>query len=635
MGKVALWVELQKRQEDANLLTPTGQASALTLPLPRVNPTTVSRTAGRMIVHAPESLRITPSDLAGLRTISASEALENMQSLRDGRFSTLAQLAAYAYTQEPASLKAQAERRKPYIEARQLLAVNVESGVVKYDAWFYFDIKFSGVKTLRIDVPTALAGKFKNLTTATMHESQLTPPPADVPAGYAAYSFSGDGELLGSRTIHLSWESPQKDLPVGKQVAIELPHLRPHGVDRAWGQIAASKTETIEISVDGEFKGLRPIDPQRDLMPGAEVTGAARAFEFYEDWSLPLVATRYELEEVKRTSIERGFVRMVATRSGEVDVNALYRLRSARQRIAIKLPGVDMTNPAANLDTQPLRINNQAAPLEKDPNQFYIPLTGHSADKDVLVEIHYTVKGTPAALSLPEFVEDPAVQQVYLAAYLPPELTLLGVGGDWTDESSVTFIDRTWRPAAPDDNSILQQLRTGIDNCGTAGSTFPTDGRRYLFSTLRPVSGSAGALRLTTLHHHAVNFGVFAIVAVIGLVLAAQPIGVRLWWLAGLVVLLVLAAVFAPAMATALLGDALKWALILVIVVWLVRFLAWALPRWTTDLTAWLNTRPARAAAAAAVVAAAATTGTPPPESEPGSPPASSNPGQEGGASHG
>jgi hypothetical protein len=640
MGKVALWVELTKRQEDANLLAPTGQVSTLTLPMPRVNPTTVSRTAGRMILHAPESLRITPSDLVGLRTISVSEALAVVPSTRDGRFPLLAQLAAFAYTQEAAKLTAQAERRKPYIEARQLLAVNVESGVIKYDAKFFFDIRFSGVKTLRIDVPQTLAGKFKNLTTVTMHEQQMAPQPADVPAGYVAYSFAGDGELLGSKAIHLSWESPQKDLPVGQQVAIELPHLRPHGVDRAWGQIAASKAETIEISVDGEFKGLRPIDPQRDLMPDAGITGAARAFEFYEDWALPLVATRYELEEVKRTSIERGFVRMVVTRSGEVDVNALYRLRSARQRIPIKLPGVDMTNPAANLDTQPLRINNQPAPLEKDPTQFYIPLIGHSADRDVLVELHYTVKGTQSRLELPEFVDDPAVQQVYLAAYLPPEQTLLGVSGNWTDETSVTFIDRTWRPNAPEDESILQQIRSGIDNCAAAGSAFPTDGRRYLFSTLRPEPGTAGALRLTTLHHHAVNFGIFAIVAAMGLVLAAQPIGVRLWWLAGLVVAIVLAAVFAPALATALLGDALKWAIVLVLAVWLVRFLAWALPQWTAGLNTWMNSRPARAAAAAAVVAAAATAGTPPAENQPGSPPDGGTAGQasgkqEGGASHG
>ena len=60
---------------------------------------------------------------------------------------------------------------------------------------------------------------------------------------------------------------------------------------------------------------------------------AARAFEFHDDWSLSLQATRYQLEEVKRTSIERAFVRMVVTRGDKVAVQALYRLRSARQRI--------------------------------------------------------------------------------------------------------------------------------------------------------------------------------------------------------------------------------------------------------------------------------------------------------------
>jgi hypothetical protein len=636
MGKVALWVELLKRQEDANLLAPTGTVSVLSLPVPRVNPTTVARTSGRMVVYAPESLRITPKELKGLRTISAAEALENMESTRAGRFPQLAQLAAYAYTQEPAGLIVDGERRKPYIEARQLLAAHIESGVKKYDLKFFFDIRFSSVKSLRIDVPAALAPDIRNLT-PTMHEQQLPAEPAltpPVPAGYVAWQITGEGELLGSHTLHLSWEQKLDELPVGQGVAIDLPHLRPVGVDRSWGQITASKAETIEISVEGEPRGLRPIDPQRDLMPGATVSGAARAFELHEDWSLALMATRYELEEVKRTSIDRALVRMVVTRSGQVSVQAMYRLRSARQRIAVALPGVDLTDPSKNLDTQPLRINNQPAPLERDATQFYIPLTGHAADKDVLVEIRYTIDGTARQLDLPQFTEDPAVQQVYLAAYLPPEWTLLGVGGPWTDETSVTFIDQTWRPDAPDDATILNQLRSGIDGCGAAGDSFPTDGRRYLFSTLRPEPAPAGTLRLSALDRNVVNAGIFLIVAAVGLVLTARPIGVRLWWLAGLVVALVLAAAFAPTLAHALLGDALVYALALVLMVWLVRAMAWAMPRFG----AWFADRPARAAAAAAaagVVAAAATTGTPPAVEGPPPPPSPSSPEQEGGASHG
>ncbi|MDX1945918.1 MAG: hypothetical protein SFU86_11015 [Pirellulaceae bacterium] len=644
LGKVGLWIELQRRADDPNLLAPTGKESDIKLPLPRVNPQSVARAAGRMIVYAPEALRLVPAETKGLRTISVGEALQGLESTRAGRFPGLAQLVAYAYTGEPASLLVKAQRRTPFIEVRQLLTVHVESGVVKYAATFFFDIRYSSVKLLRIDVPTALADRIQD-ESPNMHKAPMTPQP-EVKSGYLAWQITGDGELLGSQVARFTWEKELGELPVGKGVAIDIPQLRPAG-DRRWGQIAASKAETIEIDIDGKLDGLRQIDPQRDLHPGSEVAGIARAFEFHaDDWSLALLATRYDLEAVKRTSIDRGLVRMVVTRGGQVAVQALYRLRSAQQRIAIVLPGVDPASADSTsraLDAQALRINNQSVPLEKDQKQFFIPLVGHSASDDVLVEIRYTVEGTAANLELPQFVDNPAVQQVYLAAYLPEERTLLGVRGPWTDETSSTFIDRRWRPAAPDDNTLLHQVRGGVANCETAGDNFPTDGTRYLFSALRPDAGPDGALKLTALHRNVVHVGVFLLVAIVGLVLTPRPIGERLWFLAGLVVLLVLLAVFAPALASAVLGDALRYALLLVLLVWLVRFLAWALPK----VVQWISTRPASAARSAtvAVAVAAAPSATPPPPPTPPaavagespfqSPPAVPPSGQEGGPSNG
>ena len=102
-----------------------------------------------------------------------------------------------------------------------------------------------------------------------------------------------------------------------------MARLIPPGVDRSWGQVVASKAETIEISVSGSPKGLRPIDPQRDLFDDTQTENAARAFEYYSDWSLTLQATMYELEEVKMTSIDRALIRMVQTRSHEVSVQAI------------------------------------------------------------------------------------------------------------------------------------------------------------------------------------------------------------------------------------------------------------------------------------------------------------------------
>jgi hypothetical protein len=153
IGKAALWVELVKQQEDPNLLTPTNEVSTISLPLPRVQPTKVARSAGCLIVYAPESLRINPKEPKSLRPIVPSEAFQNVKSTRGNRFPQLRELVAFSYMQETASLTVDVQRRKPHIEARELLKIHIEPGVVRYEATFNFEIKYSGVKSLRLDVP--------------------------------------------------------------------------------------------------------------------------------------------------------------------------------------------------------------------------------------------------------------------------------------------------------------------------------------------------------------------------------------------------------------------------------------------------------------------------------------------------
>jgi hypothetical protein len=591
-GKVALAVELIKRQDDTNLLQPTGAASNVALPLPRVAPASVARTSGRLLVYSPESLRANPQEVKGLAPIAPAEAVQTIPSTRNGRFPQLREIAAYAYTGEPAGAIIAAERRKPYIEARELLAAHVESGVIRYEATFVFDIRYSSVRSLRLDVPAASAADIRNLT-PQLRDQRIEPQPADVAEGYVAWQLAGDGELLGSVTAKFSWEKKLGELPVGTAVAIDLPQIKAIGVDRFWGQIVASKAETIEISVKDEPKGLRPIDPQHDLMAGAKVHGAARAFEFHENWTLGLAATRYQLEEVKRTSIDRAFVRMVVTRGDQVTVQALYRLRSARQRVPLRIPGVDPKLAAGALDARPLKINNQPAPLEHDGTQFFIPLVGHTTDEPLLVELRYTVPGSPALLELPEFPEDPAMQQVDLAVYLPEEWQLLGVRGPWSNEEAAG-ISRVpsqrsigTRSVPATDDELLARVRVGIASCETAGSDFPLDGTRHLLSTSRPEPGPSGALRLVTAHRNAVNAVVFLLVAIVGLILTPRQLGTRLWWFSGLVIGIVLAAVFAPTLAEAILKPPLWIAIGLVFVVWIIRSLAWLLP----GVVAYLSTR--------------------------------------------
>ena len=100
----------------------------------------------------------------------------------------------------------------------------------------------------------AIADKIRNLTPA-LRDQRIEPQPADVASGYVAWQLVGEGELLGSVTAKFTWENKQGELPVGQSVAIDLPQIKAVGVDRFWGQIVASKAETIEISVKDEPKG--------------------------------------------------------------------------------------------------------------------------------------------------------------------------------------------------------------------------------------------------------------------------------------------------------------------------------------------------------------------------------------------
>ena len=82
-----------------------------------------------------------------------------------------------------------------------------------------------------------------------------------------AWSFSGETELLGQPTIRLSWEKKLDELEVGKPLELAIPRLNPREVDRATGQLVITKSESIDIHPAEKATGLRPIDPQHDLMP--------------------------------------------------------------------------------------------------------------------------------------------------------------------------------------------------------------------------------------------------------------------------------------------------------------------------------------------------------------------------------
>ena len=564
LGCVNLIVELQKRLDDPNLLGPTGKSSEVSLPIPRAATDTIERTTGRLVVYAPESLRVNPGKQTGVRSVSLAEALAGASTTPQSRPAAPRSVSSFVYTSAPAELTLLIERRKPYVTTAQLLVAKVDPGVVRYDATFFYDIRYSGVKSLRIDLPADLAANIRN-DTRGITEKPLVPSPADLAKGDVAWSFAGEGELFGGVTIHLTWERPLENLDVGKSTNLVIPHLRPRGTDRAWGQIVLVKAETIDLVPSATTSGLRPIDAQHDLMPRASVPDTAAAFEFQDEWSLTVTATRYQLEAVKHTSIERGLIRAVVTRGSRVAVQALYRMRSSEQRLAVELPqGVEF-------DNEPLRIDGKGVPLESGAKgDFFVPLVGHTADRAFLLELRYTLPDAGARVDLPVFRDEPAVQKVYVAVFLPEEQKVLGHHGPWTDEQQKYIHSIFGYEPAPRDveSQQVNWVHEGVALPNDPASSFPVDGKPYMFSTLRPEAGAAGSLRLTTLNGSLLELLVFAVVIAIGLALLRSSMAARGLAMALLVVVLLLVGVFLPTFAMQIINDGLWVAMLLTALIW-------------------------------------------------------------------
>ena len=262
------------------------------------------------------------------------------------------------------------------------------------------------------------------------------------------------------------------------------------GARSCWPRPRRSTSRTAESN-----QGLRPIDPQHDLMPEASrATGPPGPSSSTSDWTLAVTATA--------TSWRRSSTRASSGRWCGWSSPGPTRSRS-RPSTACAAPssGWPIRLPEeATIDVQP-RINGKPIALEKgQPRATCFRWSALNPEQSFLLEIalHGAGRRQPAGVSgVPRRLRGAeGVPGRLLAA----GASALGPAGPWTEEFD-------WRSAG---SARWQPCRGSIDRpparLGSEGGSqpiapagFPTDGRMYLFSTLPPEGcADEGALRLTT-----------------------------------------------------------------------------------------------------------------------------------------
>jgi len=583
-GQVTLNFILRQEQRREALLSHEGGEEVFEIPVVRASGSQVSTDEGQVVVTGPAYLTFRAVETAAMRPLPVIPPVTTSQVRQ----------FAYSYASEAPLLRVGAVRKAPHVTVEQLMSVRVEVGVAHFESTLHTHVRYSGVRGLRVDVPANLT-ELIQIRPADVRRRVMADAEG-VEEGQVAWMLERPAELLGNFALVFSWEIPMEGLVAGEERPLPVPRLIPRGVDRASGQVVLRKADTLDISVAGEPAGLNPIDPRHDLIQRARFPDAALAFEFQNDWSITAAVTRYEPAALKSTGIERGLVRQVLTRGGQTTVQAIYRMRSTRQRLELQLP------PGAEFDSRPLRVNGRPVTLERGAaDHVYIPLTGQNADEAFLLEIRYNLPEGGGRLRVPRFVESPAMQQVYLSVHVPENQVYLGHRGQWNPE----FIWRVGKgfrltPSARRGNAeLLAWVSEGVSVDRGSLDILPVDGQHLLFSALHPDTEGV-TLRVSTFPLRGFYGFVIGAGVLLGLALVRCRIATRLLAVAGAAVFLVLAAVFTPSLSRAVINDATAAGAALILILWFAWDLVVRLPQWRSahPHAPPAPARPARGAAA-------------------------------------
>lgn len=562
--QVKLMITLRRELNESALQSPSAEPARLPIPLPRIQHDQLEQFEGIISLYTPDNLQATIPTQENLRRIGRDDIPESLQNQQFQKADHL--LQAFSYGKTGGTLAIKAVRRRPQIVLHQFRQLRVEPGVLKHEVHLRYQIKHSSVDNLRVDVPTELIDRI-HLATPDIRHQEIKPAPDDLADNYTAWHLTGDAAFLGEQEISLSWESPIEKQDVGASLTVELQRLLPRGTDRTNGQVVLAAAENIDARPVSPTEGLRPIDPEHDLMTGLQVPDISRAFEFVGPWRLAVKMTRYEQEPLASTTIDRAYVRTVLTRNEEISVQALYRVTSTLQRLRIQLP------PDAEFDRQPLRLNGSPVDLEQgQENEYHIPLTDLPPRQPFLIDLRYVFEPEDGDLELPVFVEKPALQRIYLSVYQPKERRYLGVSGPWSSQQKWDPDILGWRPIPKkSDEEVLNWVYESLPMSRKTLTSFATDGKHLLFSSLRPPFGEDGRVQVRSMSRTWLNTWALLLILGFGSWMLTKSWQHRLLSLASIVSAGLVLAVFVPEFLGGLMTAGTICALAIIVLAWFLR----------------------------------------------------------------
>ena len=182
--------------------------------------------------------------------------------------------------------------------------------------------------------------------------------------------------------------------------------------------------------------------------------------------------------------------------------------------------------PHAELTNDPLRINGASVGLEindrgvvsdGEQSNYFIPLTTQSLGEVFVIELVYNISQDSSQISIPQFPEVEAVNQIFVGVELPKDYVLLDYSGDWYDHLKGSWLEHLQTQLVDNDRYFdAQQVINEVVAGYPVSDIYRSRHQQTIhFSTINP---GDSVLNLTLQEKSQVNLMIFIGLAVVGFV---------------------------------------------------------------------------------------------------------------------
>lgn len=401
---------------------------------------------------------------------------------------------AYTFTQQPASVKLELERRQTEIRVNGLHTINVSEASLDVMHKLDYFIEFAGVDKLSLSIPEALDEKIFEIKCPGLKERKVR----GVVNGRRIIDLFLQEKVLGAVPVVITHKDNLKGLEPEKPQDIAIPDIRAEEVKAQQGFIAVRKESAHEITATSTQ--LETID-NVNLPAEQRSSNTYLAFRYLQpERTLTLQLTRHIPVQTAGALISLLRSTFVLSEEKKLAVRAELWIENARgeQYLELNLP--------AGAEIRALVVNGQAVPpLQKKGGGTLVKLA--SASGIFPVQLIYSVSLGSDGLGVFGGLEfatlQPAgnvpVNKIEADVYLPDGYAYMSFAGTLHPRDRRDGVSNTlsWLDSVVRGHRDPVLLERGGANLQAPQSpllgAFETQGRLFRFQTLSPV----GTLKLS------------------------------------------------------------------------------------------------------------------------------------------